>query len=231
MTEEKTLKDGIYPVLALRDIVIYPHVIAPLFVGRDKSIAALENAMENNKQVLLLAQKDALIDTPYTGDLYKVGTLASILQLLKLPDGTVKILIEGNARAQVVDFTQNNNFFEAHAEVLSDTQVDNDAEIEVLMRSVLAQFEHYVHLNKRIGPDILMAVNSIKEADKLADVIATHLTLKIEDKQKLLEVNSLQKRLEMLFALMEKEISVLQVERKIRKRVQNQMKKANENTI
>ena len=226
MTEEKTLKDGIYPVLALRDIVIYPHVIAPLFVGRDKSIAALENAMENNKQVLLLAQKDALIDTPYTGDLYKVGTLASILQLLKLPDGTVKILIEGNARAQVVDFTQNNNFFEAHAEVLSDTQVDNDAEIEVLMRSVLAQFEHYVHLNKRIGPDILMAVNSIKEADKLADVIATHLTLKIEDKQKLLEVNSLQKRLEMLFALMEKEISVLQVERKIRKRVQNQMEKS-----
>ena len=226
MTEEKTLKDGIYPVLALRDIVIYPHVIAPLFVGRDKSIAALENAMENNKQVLLLAQTDALIDAPYTGDLYKVGTLASILQLLKLPDGTVKILIEGNARAQVVDFTQNNNFFEAHAEVLSDTQVDNDAEIEVLMRSVLAQFEHYVHLNKRIGPDILMAVNSIKEADKLADVIATHLTLKIEDKQKLLEVNSLQKRLEMLFALMEKEISVLQVERKIRKRVQNQMEKS-----
>lgn len=226
MTEQKTLKDGIYPVLALRDIVVYPHVIAPLFVGRDKSIAALENAMENNKQVLLLAQTDALIDTPYTGDLYKVGTLASILQLLKLPDGTIKILIEGIARAKVVDFTQNNAFFEAHAEVLSEQPAENMAEIDALVRSVLAQFEHYVRLNKRIGPEILMAVNSIKEADKLADVIATHLSLKIEDKQKLLEANSLQERLEMLFAFMEKEISVLQVERKIRKRVQNQMEKS-----
>ena len=226
MTEQKTLKDGIYPVLALRDIVVYPHVIAPLFVGRDKSIAALENAMENNKQVLLLAQTDALIDTPYAGDLYKVGTLVSILQRLKLPDGTIKILIEGIARAKVVDFTQNNAFFEAHAEVLSEQPAENMAEIDALVRSVLAQFEHYVRLNKRIGPEILMAVNSIKEADKLADVIATHLSLKIEDKQKLLEANSLQERLEMLFALMEKEISVLQVERKIRKRVQNQMEKS-----
>lgn len=135
MTEQKTLKDGIYPVLALRDIVVYPHVIAPLFVGRDKSIAALENAMENNKQVLLLAQTDALIDTPYTGDLYKVGTLASILQLLKLPDGTIKILIEGIARAKVVDFTQNNAFFEAHAEVLSEQPAENMAEIDALVRS------------------------------------------------------------------------------------------------
>lgn len=224
--EQKTLKDGIYPVLALRDIVVYPHVIAPLFVGRDKSIAALENAMENNKQVLLLAQTDALIDAPYTGDLYKVGTLANILQLLKLPDGTIKILIEGVARAKVVDFTQNNNFFEAHAEILVDGNEKNMAEIDALVRSVLTQFEHYVRLNKRIGPEILMAVNSIKEADKLADVVATHLSLKIEDKQKLLETNSLQKRLEMLFAFMEKEISVLQVERKIRKRVQNQMEKS-----
>jgi len=226
MTEQKTLKDGIYPVLALRDIVIYPHVIAPLFVGRDKSIAALENAMENNKQVLLLAQTDALIDAPYTGDLYKVGTLANILQLLKLPDGTIKILIEGVARAKVVDFTQNNNFFEAHAEVLADEEEKNLDEIDALVRSVLAQFDHYVRLNKRIGPDILMAVNSIKEANKLADVVATHLSLKIEDKQKLLENNSLHERLEMLFAFMEKEISVLQVERKIRKRVQNQMEKS-----
>lgn len=155
-----------------------------------------------------------------------MGTLASILQLLKLPDGTIKILIEGIARAKVVDFTQNNAFFEAHAEVLSEQPAENMAEIDALVRSVLAQFEHYVRLNKRIGPEILMAVNSIKEADKLADVIATHLSLKIEDKQKLLEANSLQERLEMLFAFMEKEISVLQVERKIRKRVQNQMEKS-----
>ncbi len=225
MTEENKMKDGVFPVLALRDIVIYPHVVAPLFVGRDKSIAALENAMETNKQILLLAQTDALIDTPYTGDLYKIGTLVNVLQLLKLPDGTVKILIEGTDRARVIDFTHNTAFFEAHAEILPEN-VGDPAQIDVLMRSVLSQFEHYVRLNKRIGPEILMAVNSIKEADKLADVIATHLSLKIEDKQKLLEINTLQKRLEMLFAFMETEIGVLQVERKIRKRVQNQMEKS-----
>ncbi len=224
MTSEK-ITDGIYPVLPLRDIVVYPHVVVPLFVGRDKSIAALDEAVANNKQVLLIAQTDSLIDTPYTGDLYKIGTLANILQLLKLPDGTVKILVEGIARAKVLDWTQSTSFFEAHAEILPEKN-DRPDEIEVLTRSVSDQFENYVRLNKRIGPEVLVAVSQIKDPEKLADVIATHLALKLEQKQKLLEITSLAGRLETLFAEMEKEIGVLNVERKIRKRVKRQMEKS-----
>ncbi len=217
--------DGVYPVLPLRDIIVFPHVVVPLFVGRDKSVAALENAMSNNKQILLTAQSDALIDTPYTGDLYKTGTLANILQLLKLPDGTVKILVEGITRAKVVEWAQNNAYFEAHIEVLSDEKGD-DAEIEALMRSVREQFENYVRLNKRIGPEVLVAVTQIDDPEKFSDIVATHLLLKVDEKQKLLEMTSVQKRLEKLYADMEKEIGVLQVERKIRKRVKRQMEKS-----
>lgn len=224
MTDKKVV-DGIYPVLPLRDIVVFPHVVVPLFVGRDKSITALDNAVANNKQVLLIAQTDSLIDAPYTGDLYKVGTLANILQLLKLPDGTVKILVEGIGRAKVMDWTQSTSFFEAHAEILPDKQ-EREGEIEVLTRSVMDQFETYVRLNKRIGPEVLVAVNQIKDPEKLADVIATHLSLKLEQKQHLLEITSLPARLEALFAEMEKEIGVLNVERKIRKRVKRQMEKS-----
>lgn len=224
MTDKK-ITDGIYPVLPLRDIVVYPHVVVPLFVGRDKSIAALDDAVANNKQVLLIAQTDSLIDTPYTGDLYKIGTLANILQLLKLPDGTVKILVEGVARAKVLDWTQSTTFFEAHAEILPEKN-DRPDEIEVLTRSVTDQFENYVRLNKRVGPEVLVAVGQIKDPEKLADVIATHLALKLEQKQKLLEITSLASRLETLFAEMEKEIGVLNVERKIRKRVKRQMEKS-----
>lgn len=219
------ITDGVYPVLPLRDIVVFPHVVVPLFVGRDKSIAALENAMLSNKQVLLVAQTDALVDTPYPGDLYKVGTLANILQLLKLPDGTVKILVEGIARAKVLEWTQNTSFFEAHAQILSDI-VDQETEIEALMRSVTVQFENYVQLNKRIGPEVLVAINQIKDPEKFADIIATHLLVKIDDKQKTLEIDSLHDRLEYLYSTMEKEIGVLQVERKIRKRVKRQMEKS-----
>ncbi len=217
--------DGVYPVLPLRDIIVFPHVVVPLFVGRDKSVTALENAMSNNKQILLTAQSDALIDTPYTGDLYKTGTLANILQLLKLPDGTVKILVEGIARAKVVEWVQNNSFFEAHIEILKD-ETGDEAETEALMRSVRDQFENYVRLNKRIGPEVLVAVGQISNPEKFTDVIATHLLLKLEEKQKLLETSSIQERLEKLYTAMEKEIGVLQVERKIRKRVKRQMEKS-----
>lgn len=224
MTEIQT-EQGIYPVLPLRDIIVFPHVVVPLFVGRDKSIAALDHAVANNKQVLLVAQTDSLIDTPYTGDLYTIGTLANILQLLKLPDGTVKILVEGVGRAKVLDWTQSSSFFEAHAEILLEKQ-ERESEIEALTRSVMTQFETYVRLNKRVGPEVLLAVAQIKDPEKLADIIATHIALKLEQKQKLLEITSLPIRLETLFAEMEKEIGVLQVERKIRKRVKRQMEKS-----
>lgn len=223
MTENKTT-DGIYPVLPLRDIVVYPHVVVPLFVGRNKSIAALDEAVAHNKPVLLISQVDSMIDSPYTGDLYKVGTIATILQLLKLPDGTVKILVEGTARARVLDWTQSDTFFEAHAEILTDKH-ERESEIEALTRSVKTQFETYVRLNKHVGPEVLVAVSKINEPDKMADIIATHLILKPEQKQKILEITSLPVRLETLFGEMEKEIGVLQVERKIRKRIKNQMEK------
>lgn len=222
---EEIITDGVYPVLPLRDIVVFPHVVAPLFVGRDKSVAALENAMANNKQVFLTAQVDALVDSPYVNDLYKTGTLANILQLLKLPDGTVKILVEGIARAKVVEWTQNTAFFEAQVCVLK-TELGDTAETEALMRSVRDQFENYVRLNKRIGPEVLVAVTQIREPDKFADIVATHLLLKTQDKQKVLELETVQARLEKLYADMEKEIGVLQVERKIRKRVKRQMEKS-----
>lgn len=224
MSENK-VQDSIYPVLPLRDIVVFPHVVVPLFVGRDKSIAALDEAVSNNKQVLLVAQTDSLIDTPYTGDLYKVGTIANILQLLKLPDGTVKILVEGVARAKVLGWTGSDKFFEAQAEPITDKK-DRDSEIDALSRSVSTQFENFVRLNKRIGPEVLVAVSQIKDPQKQADIIATHLPLKLEQKQAILEINSLAGRLEALFAEMEKEIGVLQVERKIRKRVKRQMEKS-----
>ncbi len=222
---EELITEGVYPVLPLRDIIVFPHVVVPLFVGRDKSVAALENAMANNKQVFLTAQVDALVDVPYTGDLYKTGTLANILQLLKLPDGTVKILVEGICRAKVIEWTQNTAFFEAQISALP-SQFGNEAEVEALMRSVQEQFENYVRLNKRIGPEVLVAVTQIHDAEKFADIVATHVLLKLEDKQKILEIESVQGRLEKLYADMEKEIGVLQVERKIRKRVKRQMEKS-----
>ncbi len=222
---DELIKEGVYPVLPLRDIIVFPHVVVPLFVGRDKSVAALENAMANNKQVFLTAQVDALVDAPYTGDLYKTGTLANILQLLKLPDGTVKILVEGICRAKVIEWTQNTAFFEAQITAVP-PQFGNEAEVEALMRSVQEQFENYVRLNKRIGPEVLVAVTQIHDAEKFADIVATHVLLKLEDKQKILEIESVQKRLEKLYADMEKEIDVLQVERKIRKRVKRQMEKS-----
>ncbi len=223
MTEKAT--DGIYPVLALRDIVIFPNVVVPLFVGRDKSIAALESAMAEKKPILLIAQTDAQMDTPHTGDLYRVGTLANILQLLRLPDGTIKILVDGTTRARVMDWTQSEPFFEAHAASVPMKEEDQD-KIDTLVRSVMEQFQTYVQLSGTISPDILTAVSQIKDPVKFADIIATHLSIKIEEKQKLLEIASLDDQLSALFAAMEKEIEVLNMERNIRKRVKKQMEKS-----
>jgi len=223
MTEKPV--DGIYPVLALRDIVIFPNVVVPLFVGRDKSIAALENAMAEKKQILLISQLDAQMDTPYTGDLYRIGTLANVLQLLKLPDGTIKILIEGVARARVMDWTQSDPFFEAHTASMPEKE-DDATKVDALMRSVLEQFEKYVQLSGSVSPEIITAVSNVKEPSKFADIVATHIAVKVEEKQKVLEMTSLAERLSALFAIMEKEIEVLNVERNIRKRVKKQMEKS-----
>lgn len=220
-----TITDGLYPVLPLRDIVVFPHVIAPLFVGRDKSIAALENAIALNKPVLLIAQIDSLLDTPHTGDLYKVGTLARILQLIKLPDGTVKILVEGSACAKVKEWVSNDQFFEAYA-VVQEKTTGKEEELEALVRSVLETFREYVHLNKSMNAELLTSIEKLTDPDEIANLVAIQLAIKLPEKQSLLEQNSVPKRLEMLLKLMGKEIEVLQVERKIRRRVEKQMAKS-----
>jgi ATP-dependent Lon protease len=212
------------PVLPLRDIVVFPHMVVPLFVGRDKSVRALEEVMGRDKQILLVTQKNSADDDPRPEDIFEVGVLATVLQLLKLPDGTVKVLVEGKARAAVVRFTPQESFYEAEA-----TLVEEDGgagrEAEALSRAVVEQFENYVKLNKKVPPEALASIPQIDEAGKLADSIAAHLSVKIGDKQSLLEIFDVGKRLEKVFALMEGEISVLQVEKKIRSRVKRQMEK------
>lgn len=212
------------PVLPLRDIVVFPHMIVPLFVGRDKSVRALEEVMAKDKQILLVAQRDAGEDDPGTKDVFDVGTVASVLQLLKLPDGTVKVLVEGFNRATIKEFVREEDYFEARAELTADGSAD-ESEVEALSRSVIAQFEQYVKLNKKIPAEVLVTVNQIEEASKLADTVASHLALKIDDKQDLLATVSIAERLERIFSFMEGEIGVLQVEKKIRGRVKRQMEK------
>ena len=220
----ETPKSALFPVLPLRDIVVFPHMIVPLFVGREKSIRALEEVMRDDKQILLVAQKNAGQDDPGTDDIYRVGTVSSVLQLLKLPDGTVKVLVEGNARAEINSFSDNPRFFQAHASLLP--EVDSDPrELEALARAVVSQFEQYVKLNKKVPPEVLVSLSQIDDPGKLADTVAAHLSLKISDKQELLETSSLVDRLERLYAFMESEISVLQVEKRIRSRVKRQMEK------
>ncbi|PKR59607.1 endopeptidase La [Thalassospira lohafexi] len=214
----------IYPVLPLRDIVVFPHMIVPLFVGREKSVRALEDVMREDKQILLVTQKDAGLDDPAVEDLYEVGTVATVLQLLKLPDGTVKVLVEGGKRAEISGYVDNPEFFQAHAGVREDTDED-DSELEALARSVVTQFEQYIKLNKKIPPEVLVSVNQIEEPAKLADTVASHLSLKISEKQELLETALVGDRLERIFGFMESEIGVLQVEKKIRNRVKRQMEK------
>ncbi|MFT5840032.1 MAG: ATP-dependent Lon protease [Flavobacteriales bacterium] len=213
------------PVLALRDVVVYPHMVIPLFVGREKSIRCLEAAMEKDKQIFLVAQKDAGVDEPEVGDIFTVGTIATILQLLKLPDGTVKVLVEGNQRGKIDNFVSTDDFFIADVLSSADTELA-ESEQEVLIRSAISQFEGYVKLNKKIPPEVLTSLSGIEDAARLADTMAAHMPLKLSEKQKVLEMLGITERLEYLMALMESEIDLLQVERKIRTRVKKQMEKS-----
>ncbi len=213
-----------YPVLPLRDIVVFPHMIVPLFVGREKSIKALEEVMRSDTFILLATQKNASDDDPATDSIFTVGTLASVLQLLKLPDGTVKVLVEGAARARVTKYTDREEYYEAEAVVLADTPGEQ-VEAEALARSVINEFEGYVKLNKKVSPEVVGVVQQIEDYAKLADTVASHLAVKIPDKQVILETPVVTERLEKVLGLMESEISVLQVEKRIRTRVKRQMEK------
>ena len=219
------VSESSYSVLPLRDIVVFPNMIVPLFVGRMKSIKALENAEKNKKEILLVAQKDANVDDPNQKDIYSIGTIANVLQLLKLPDGTVKVLVEGVERAKISHFTDNKIFFEAYTLSLHEKNFDNSRETDALSRTAINQFEQYIKLNRKVPAEILVTVNQISEASKLADTICAHLSLKIPEKQKLLELTSAKDRLEKVIKHMEDEIGVLQVEKKIRNRVKRQMDK------
>ncbi len=215
---------GAMAVLPLRDIVVFPHMIVPLFVGREKSVRALEAVMKDDKQILLVAQKNASHEDPGPDDIYGVGTVSTILQLLKLPDGTVKVLVEGGSRARITGFTETDSYFEATTEALPDEEA-GASELEALGRTVVGQFEQYIKLNKKIAPEVLVSLNQIEEPSKLADTISAHLNLKIAEKQELLEAAKVGDRLERVFAHMESEIGVLQVEKRIRNRVKRQMEK------
>jgi ATP-dependent Lon protease len=220
----ETARAALYPVLPLRDIVVFPHMIVPLFVGREKSVRALEDVMKDDKQILLVTQKSAAQDDPSTADIYMIGTIGTVLQLLKLPDGTVKVLVEGGQRARIMRFAENESFFQAHAEVIGE-KPGAQQEISALARTVVAQFEQYIKLNKKIPPEVLVSINQIEDPGKLADTVASHLTLKIAEKQELLETETVSERLEKVFGYMEGEIGVLQVEKRIRNRVKRQMEK------
>ena len=212
------------PVLPLRDIVVFPHMIVPLFVGREKSVRALENVMDNDKQILLVTQKKAGDDDPQPEDIFNVGTVGTVLQLLKLPDGTVKVLVEGTRRASIVSFSENEEFFEAN--IVERVEAEEDKkEHMALARSVINQFEQYIKFNKKIPPEVLVSLNQIEDPSKLADTVASHLALKIQEKQALLELETITERLEKTLSFMESEIGVLQVEKKIRNRVKRQMEK------
>ena len=215
---------SLYPVLPLRDIVVFPHMIVPLFVGREKSVRALEDVMKDDKQILLVAQRDAGLDDPKPDDIYRIGTIGTVLQLLKLPDGTVKVLVEGGARARITKFIDGKDFFQAEALIIEE-DAGESTEIEALARSVISQFEQYVKLNKKIPPEVLVSLNQIDDPSKLADTVASHLTVRVSEKQEILEVGDIGERLERVYSFMEGEIGVLQVEKKIRNRVKRQMEK------
>jgi len=213
-----------YAVLPLRDIVVFPHMIVPLFVGREKSVHALENVMHDEKKILLVTQKSPSEDDPGPKDLYTVGTIGTILQLLKLPDGTVKVLVEGGERVKIDKYEENDSYIEADASLIEDEAIE-DEELEALARAAMTQFEQYVKLNKKIPPEVIVSVNQIEEPSKMADTIASHLALKIDQKQELLEVPTTAERLERIYGFMEGEIGVLQVEGRVRNRVKRQMEK------
>ena len=217
--------ETVVPVLPLRDVVVYPHMVIPLFVGRDKSIVALDSAMKDNKQILLVAQKDAEIDDPSFEDLYGVGTLSNILQLLKLPDGTVKVLVEGGQRSSVDKYRLDDRHYVAEVSRMAEEVSLSEQEVEVLMRTAVATFDQYVKLNKRIPPEVVNSLAGIDDASRLSDTIAAHMTIKIEEKQHILETKDIVKRLEKLISLMEAEVDMLELERRVRGRVKQQMEK------
>ncbi|MBT0724757.1 endopeptidase La [Rosenbergiella sp. S61] len=224
MTSERSEHIDI-PVLPLRDVVVYPHMVIPLFVGREKSIRCLESAMDNDKKILLVAQKEATTDEPSIDDLFTVGTVASVLQMLKLPDGTVKVLVEGVQRATLTSLDDSQEYFTAQIEYIESPEID-DSEQEVLIRAAVSQFEGYIKLNKKIPPEVLTSLNNLEDAARLADTIAAHMPLKLADKQSVLEMSDVNERLEYLMAMMESEIDLLQVEKRIRNRVKKQMEKS-----
>ena len=213
------------PVLPLRDVVVYPHMVIPLFVGREKSIVALDKAMNAGKRILLVAQKTADLDDPQPSDLYEVGTLATILQLLKLPDGTVKVLVEGGERA-LVDRINVADFFSAEISLLNENDRHDEREIDILVRSIISQFEAYVKLNKKVPPEVLTSLSGIDEPGRLADTVAAHMALKLSEKQRILEIQDVKSRLEQVLGIIEGEIDVLQIEKRIRGRVKQQMEKS-----
>ncbi|MGL5495961.1 MAG: endopeptidase La, partial [Aeromonas sobria] len=213
------------PVLPLRDVVVYPHMVIPLFVGREKSIRCLEAAMEQDKKVLLVAQKDASTDEPTVEEIFTVGTVANILQMLKLPDGTVKVLVEGGQRARLERMIDDKDFFVGEAQYIASSTIE-EKDQDVLVRSAIGQFEGYIKLNKKIPPEVLTSISAIDDAARLADTMAAHMPLKLEDKQKVLEIVSVSERIEFLMAMMESEIDLLQVEKRIRTRVKKQMEKS-----
>ncbi|MBT7542761.1 MAG: endopeptidase La [Gammaproteobacteria bacterium] len=215
----------VFPVLPLRDVIVFPNMVIPLFVGREKSIKSLEVAMEANKQIMLVAQKSADLDDPQDKDVYRFGTLATILQLLKLPDGTIKVLVEGANRAEIQGEIYGDSYYETKVQVI-DESIFNDREIEILSRSVIDSFDQYVKLNKKIAPEVMTSLSGIDEPSRLADTIAAHMVLKLEEKQAILEINDVKKRIEHIISLIENELDILQVEKKIRGRVKNQMEKS-----
>jgi len=213
------------PVLPLRDVVVYPHMVIPLFVGREKSIVALDKAMAAGKRILLVAQKAADVDDPQPSELYEVGTLATILQLLKLPDGTVKVLVEGSERALIDRFNVGDHFSAEITPLVEEDRYD-EREVDVLVRSIIAQFENYVKLNKKVPPEILTSLSGIEEPGRLADTVAAHMALKLSEKQRVLEIQDIKTRLEQILGIIEGEIDVLQIEKRIRGRVKQQMEKS-----
>ncbi len=220
-----TEESNSYPALPLRDVVVYPHMVIPLFVGRDKSVKALDEAMEGNKKILLVAQKSAADDDPSIDDIYSVGTIANILQLLKLPDGTIKVLVEGYDRASIDDFIETDSSFSVTASRLESTSKD-EQELEVLCRSVVNQFEQYVKLNNKIPPEVITSLSGIDDVSRLADTMAAHMSIKMEEKQTILEMLSIEERLECILGLMDSEIDLMHVEKRIRGRVKSQMEKS-----
>jgi ATP-dependent Lon protease len=215
----------VLPILPLRDVVVYPHMVIPLFVGREKSIRALEYAMAHDKQILLVSQKSAAEDSPTLDDIYRVGTISSIVQLMRLPDGTIKVLVEGEVRAEVIEFIDHDDHHSAEIDILMTPSIEDDREIEVLCRSVISQFDQYVKLNKKVPPELLSSLGNIDDPSRLTDTIAAHMTIKLDQKQQILELVDIHDRLEHLIALLEAEIDLLQVEKRIRKRVKGQMEK------